>query len=351
MKLPIRSLLSSLLLLASAPAVAQLTISAPSMFTNGSWRDEFNDDGTSFFTIDQADFHFQGPGGLPSLDIDLNSYTTPGGGFFFLHNLTAKGGGTATMTTVLSFTITNNTPTTQFLRFDSMITPGHIALQGSQSSNLALFNFSVDQSVGGNNSQLYWARGYVDTDSNQPDVVETSNGVDFAGFSSYTANDRVAYDWGATPLNLNLNPIFAGQTHTLRYTSTTYASAGGVCLTVLGCEGVQVAFGDPRNDGSSVSQRLNGAADASALTTSLNQEPLIGRSFGAYEGFIAQVVDQGAPLPPALPAPQSPPDYTWLPAVDSVAAVPEPRNWLMLLAGFGLVGTMLRRNNRTPACA
>jgi hypothetical protein len=351
MTLPVRSLLSGMLLLAATPAAAQLTISAPSMFTNGSWRDEFNDDGTSFFTIDQADFRFQGPGGLPSLDIDLNSYTTQGGGFFFLHNLTAKGGGTATMTTVLSFTITNNTSTTQFLRFDSMITPGHIALQGSQSSNLALFNFAVNQTVGSNTSQLYWARGYVDTDSAQPDVVETSDGVAFAGFSSYTSNDRIAYDWGATPLNLNLNPILPGQTHTLRYTSTTYASAGGVCLTELGCEGVQVAFGDPRNDGSSVSQRLNGQGGLSPLSLSLNQEPLIGRDFGTYEGFVAQIVDLSAPLPPALPAPPPPPDYSWLPAVDSVAAVPEPRSWLMLLAGFGLVGTMLRRQTGKTASA
>lgn len=344
MKLPIRGLLSAVLLAVAAPAAAQLTIGSPVMFTNGSWRDEFNGNSTNFFTLDQTDWRFEGPGGLPRLDVGLNSYTTPGGGFFFLHNLTALGGGTATMTTVLSFTITNNSAFTQFLRFDSMITPGHIALQGALSSNLALFNFSVDQIVGGNSSQLYWARGYVDTDSNQPDVVETSNGIAFNGFSSYSAANRIAYDWGATPLNLNLNPIFPGQTHILRYTSTTYASAGGVCVTLLGCEGVQVAFGDPRNDGSSVELRAGEFSSLAAFSEPTNQQPLIGRRFGSYEGFIAQVVEQGAPLPPALPEPLPPPDYTWLPAVDSAtSAVPEPGTWAMMLAGFGLAGAMQRR--------
>ncbi len=349
MKLPIRGLISALLLAGAMPASAQLVISPPSMITNGLWKDEFNGNDINFFTLPETDWRFEGAGGLPRLDVGLISYTTPGGGFFFLHNLTAMGGGTASMTTLLSFTITNNSSSVQFLRFDSMITPGHIALQGSRSANLATFNFSVDQIVGGNTSQLYWAKGYVDTDPMQPDVVETSNGIAFNGFSSYSAPERIAYDWGATPLNLNLNPIFPGQTHILRYTSTTYASAGGVCLTVLGCEGVQVAFGDPRNDGSSNQSRM---AAFGLFSQSAPQEPLIGRSFGVSESFFAQVVDVSAPLPPALPPPPPTPDYSWLPPVDqAVTAVPEPSAWLLMIAGFGGVGVGLRRARRSAAMA
>jgi len=328
----------------ASPALAQLTISAPTMTTNGSFRD-FTTGELQFFSLDNKELTITGTGGLPRLTVGLNSFTTPGGGFFFLHNLVAQGAGEANMTTNLSFTITNNTSDVQFLRFDSLITPGHIAVQGRASANLALFRFAVDQIVGSNTRTLYWANGYVDTDSGLPDFVETSDTVEFSGFSSYSGPDRVAFDWGATPLNLALNPIFPGQTHRLRYTSTTNASGGGVCLTLLGCEGVQVAFGDPRNDGSVGALRV-----AAFNAPQPAPPPLIGRAFGPYEGFFAQIVSQGAPLPPALPPPPPAPDYSWLPPVDSTAGgIPEPASWLMLITGFGMAGVMLRRQRRAVA--
>lgn len=141
-------------------------------------------------------------------------------------------------------------------------------------------------------------------------------------------------------------PIPAGETHNVTYRTTTIVSVvGGLCETLLGCEGVQVAFGDPRNDGSVGQLRA-------AFSTPTNNQPLIGRRFDATTYSSANIVDSLAPLPDPdlLPPPAAPPNYNWLPPVDGLSgAIPEPSTWLMLITGFGLIGAMQRRQRPRTA--
>lgn len=292
---------------------------------------------------------FTTPGTPVVLNLDLTTTLGPNGSFLFLHNLYALGGGQASMETTLDIKLTNTGAETAFLRFDSLITPGHIAFQGASIFHAVEFGFRVEQFATGavdfNTpvlAQLYSARGSLTSSSARASSIRTSDNQPFNNFTEYRSPGRVAFDWTSTPLNLELLPIAAGATHTIRYTNSTSVTAnGGVCLTELGCEGVQVAFGDPRNDGSS------GTFSASAFAMSAaGDQPLIGRRFTALEGALAQVVEQGAPLP-VIDTPPIVVNYAWLPPVNgSTGAIPEPASWLMLITGFGCTGAAARRRRR-----
>ncbi|OSZ64516.1 hypothetical protein CAP39_13250 [Sphingomonas sp. IBVSS1] len=346
-------------LLGAAPALAapvngiveQLTMSTRISFT----KPDFSSSQIIRTAADPPFSQQLGVAGTPAvLSMDLTATLGPNGSFFFLHNLYALGTGAASMETILDITLTNTGSETAFLRFDSMITPGHIAFQGSNGFHSVEFGFRVEQFATGSVTsatprlaELYSARGSLTSAGPNSSSIRTSDNRQFANFTDYRAQGRTAFDWSSTPLNLNLMPIAAGATHTLRYTNQTFVSGhAGLCLTLLGCEGVQVAFGDPRNDGSVSMSAPFGAAALSAQSASLGDQPLIGRRFGALASGLARVVDQAAPLP-VIDVPPVDANYAWLPRVDgSVAAVPEPSAWLLLIAGFGLIGNQQRRQRQ-----
>jgi hypothetical protein len=307
---------------------------------------------TTLPDVSNEDFSFSS--GNRSTGVQLTSFVQPTGNFFFLHNIYAQGDGFAELETKLQIAITNSGASTAFLRLDSLITPGFIGIQGHNSSNTTgvQFSFTVEQFDGGptsgNRTDLYSARGAIGSLAPYIDgEIETSDGRSFNGFSSYDEYNRTAYEWGATPLSLALAPIAAGETHYIQYMNYTRVDVrGGLCTTVLGCHGVQVAFGDPRNDGGTDPFRVAGGGVSSFLAPVSNDQILIGRRFNATTYSMADVVDTSAPLPDPdlLPPPAPPSNFAWLPPVNSVTGgVPEPASWLMLITGFGLVGTMLRR--------
>ena len=269
-----------------------------------------------------------------------------------MHNLTVQGSGTAVLVTDLRIAVSNSGTSAANLRFDSLITPGYISVQdaGVGTEALSLFNFEVRQyrgdpdapGVAGVDFNIhYFALGELGSGRNQVFVQNEYLNGPFTGLTQYNSLGRTAYEWGATPLSLPLLPIQPGETHTIQYRTATIALVrGGVCETALGCEGVQVAFGDPRNDGSVGSLRAS-------FSQPSNNQPLIGRLFDAPTYSLANIVEQSAPLPLSLPPPALPPNYDWLPPVDVArAAVPEPSTWLMVITGFGLAGLAMRRQRR-----
>jgi hypothetical protein len=219
-----------------------------------------------------------------------------------------------------------------------------IAFQGQNDSAEVQFLFHVRQfanhPTAGTRTDLYEASGSLDYNGPRPNDIVTSNGVPFTGFTAYESAGRHAYEWGPTPLSLALAPIGAGETHYVHYYNYTRINIlySGNCFTTLGCDGVQVAFGDPRNDGAS------DPFSASFNNSGSNNQLMIGRRFDATSYSMAEVVDVDADPAPPLPDPAPPATFDWLPQVDALsAAVPEPSTWLMLISGFGLVGAMQRR--------
>ncbi len=315
-------------------------------------------EGGALDNVSNEDFSYSQ--GNRSTGVQLTSYLQPNGNFFFLHNIYAQGDGYAELETRLQIAITNSGSSTAFLRLDSLITPGFIGIQGGNSSNTTgvQFSFTVQQYDGGptsgNRTDLYSARGAMGALAPEvdPDLdIVTSDGREFNGFSVYDEYDRTAYEWSATPLSLALAPIAAGATHYVQYYNYTRVDVrGGLCTTVLGCHGVQVAFGDPRRDGSSEPFRVGAGGAASSFgAPAPNNQIMIGRRFSAPTYSSAVVVEASAPLPDPdlLPPPAPPANFAWLPPVNTpTGAIPEPASWLMLITGFGLVGTMLRRRQQ-----
>ena len=315
-------------------------------------------EGETFDNVNTKELSFEG--GNRRLGAQLDTRLGAGGNFFFLHNIYTQGQGFVEMITDLTIEITNNSASTAFLRLDSLITPGFIGFQGQNTDSEVQFLFHVRQFANhptlGARTDLYQASGSLDHTGPQPNSIVTSDSRQFTGFSSYVSalGDRVAFEWGATPLSLALAPIAAGDTHYVHYYNFTRINiVNGFCATLLGCEGVQVAFGDPRNDGSSSPFSAAAFVDGGSFNVPVtNDQLLIGRRFNATTYSMADVVDIDAPAPPALPDPAPPATFDWLPPVDLVAAVPEPASWLMLISGFGLVGAMQRRQRpRTAARA
>ena len=305
--------------------------------------------GGSIFVGTQENLTFTD--GPAQLGLQLSTTLGTNGSFFFLHNLYVQGNGSANMATQLDIAITNNGTEAANLRLDSLITPGFIGFQGSQIGNASVsFDFLVrqvaDHPFAGPSTTLYSANGRLTASDLLPNAIQTSDNNMFTGFTSYSAPGRVAYEWGATPLNLTLLPIPAGATHYIQYfNETAVVMQNGICVTQLGCDGVQVAFGDPRNDGSV------GSLSAS-FSDPDNNQPLIGRLFNATTYSTADITEPFAPLPDPdlLPPPAPPPNYNWLPPVDALTGgIPEPESWLMLISGFGLIGAMQRRQRPRTA--
>jgi len=285
-------------------------------------------------------------GNLSELGVDLTS-RLDGDSFYYLHNGYCVGTCFVSIVTTLTFTLTNTGADPLAVRWDSLITPGHLAQQGSNGS--ARYQFLVIQDPD-STSQVHASAvgttwGWNDEFSNFPSAG--LSGFQSAAYSDPGAGHHNAWsfaDWSATALNLDLLTIAGNSSTTLIYFSTVIMESTADCTDLSDCDGVQVAFGDPRNTGS-IGGRMAGPSAFSA-----SDEPLIGREFDVYttKGKIDQMfVEQGAELPDPLPS-VTIPGYSG-PSFRSpapAALVPEPASWALLVLGFGVVGWSLRRTGR-----
>jgi hypothetical protein len=278
-------------------------------------------------------FHQTGttPGQADLVNLELNSTVQSNGSFDFLQNLYCIGACAVSLDTFMNITITNNTASPVNLRFDSQITPGHLAIQGNDPQGGAHFLFSVIQQTDGVSTDLYNAAG--DTEFGEAPKVVSS--APFNGATFYQNGSQMALDWSATNLDLPLTTIPAFDTSVVTYEAFASASNGAVCNGLGGCDGAQIAFGDPRNNGG-VTPPSQGASlferATAAAGTALS--PLIGLEFDPYLTG-GQVVPLDTPLPPTPPVD---PPITY-------AAVPEPSAWAMLILGVAGLGAVLRRRN------
>ncbi|MFD1612588.1 PEPxxWA-CTERM sorting domain-containing protein [Sphingomonas tabacisoli] len=261
--------------------------------------------------------------------------------FFFLHDNYCVGYcGTASKTTI-AFTISNPTDAPVDLRFDSLITPGHMAAIFGSSNISASFTFNVRQITGEVTRQLYNASGNVSSEG----IFLDSGGLHYNGLNSQSDSDGrwETLDWGATTLALPLSTIGAFSSTTLIYEATYQSQVTDFCDSVYQCAGAQVVFGDPRNDGGVTN--IAGGGDLAALA--LNDptgRPIIGGTFDPTT-ITYRVVPVGTDLPPD-PDPFKPITYGGPFFVPNTNAVPEPATWAMMIGGFGLLGATTRRRRR-----
>ena len=233
--------------------------------------------------------------------------------FFFLQNIQCKGFCSVSATTQIVNTITNTGSGFTGLALQSNITPGHFGLvQNADTLSSGLFLFEIRQNIRGIGKLLYSATGSV---SSAGAFITTSDGSVFNGLKAYQDPAQVGLDWNATDLSVLLGPLAPGATTTVTYSAKTILNSYGTCRDVTLCDGVQVAFGDPRNTGGIL---LRGAAP-----------PTLAGGFVEPVGF---VLDRGF-------------DKARLRLkVTEISAVPEPSSWAMLIVGFGLVGAAARRS-------
>jgi len=246
-----------------------------------------------------------------STDIQLNYGTlvASDASFFFLHNIQCQGYCSVGVTTTITDTITNNGSTAIDLRLDSAITAGHLGLvQNSKTDSSGRFLFDVSQVTNGSSHQLYQALGQI---SSSGASITTSDGSLFNNLSSYTDPAQKGLDWDATDLSVLLDALAPGATTTVTYTSVTYLNSYGICTSYTLCDGVQVAFGDPRNNG--------GIFNLTAFAKS-SHKPV---GYVLNRGFDMATVKMDL--------------------VDVSRSVPEPGSWATMLLGFGLTGAVGRR--------
>ena len=280
--------------------------------------------------------------GVSEMFLSLNG-TLDQGSFLFLHNGTCVGVCSLTMQTDISFSLFNGGPDPVALRFDSQITPGHLAnsFLNPLSQSQATYDFQVAQDPGLRQGLIYRSTG--DAVRSPPEVF-TSDGQPFAGLTlDENTPEWSVLDWSATDLSLGLAFIAPGETSNLYYRSTlTIATSQLDCLNPTLCESFQVAFGDPRNAGAILSASSL-RSFASLFSTPTGDDNVINPAVGApYDPFRVtyRFVPLSTPLlsPPPVFAPIEY-DVNYL----SPSAVPEPGTWLMLIVGFGMIGAMLRR--------
>ncbi len=288
-------------------------------------------------------------GGIPS-EFGLDFTTSASAdSFFFMHNQYCVGRCTVYSLTEVTITVRNDGDTGP-LRFDSQITAGHLARFGIHDGSSANFDFSVTQQVGTAAARtLYSAEGLADY---QQTYIHTSDGIDFNGLNrSSNGNAWEVLDWSATNLNLLLDPIPIGGIATLVYKSTTFTTTGfsatvPPCPDLANCYAVQVAFGDPRNNGGGTTLRDGNLL--AELDSDASLSPVIGGLYDAAPLRVAVVDAMTTPLPPnSMPLPR----VTYgAPFTSQVAPVPEPASWAMMIAGFAMIGWRCRRRD-AMACA
>lgn len=248
-------------------------------------------------------------------EVKLNNQTlvADDASFFFLKNIQCKGFCSVSATTQIVNTITNTGTGFTGLEMISNITPGHFGLvQNADTASSGSFIFEITQDIGGIKKLLYSAQGSV---SSLGAFITTSDGSVFNGLKGYNDPAQIGLDWEATDLSVFLDPLAPGATTILTYSAKTVLNSFGICSDVTLCDGVQVAFGDPRNTG--------GIIPSSASMSSLRLDIIEPVGFVLDRGFDKARLRL---------------------SVVEIPAVPEPSSWAMLIVGFGVVGVAARRS-------
>ncbi|MBS0505272.1 MAG: PEP-CTERM sorting domain-containing protein [Proteobacteria bacterium] len=301
-----------------------------------------NQFGTTFDAVDPTlktggskETHYLGnyPTGSAS-ELGLNyTATADQNGFFFLHDNYCVGSCRTASSTVIGFSVTNTGDGLVNTRFDSQITPGHLAkiYNGGGSAG---FNFQVLKYNDGF-STLYEANGVVNSDGIQ---LNTGNLI-FNNQQRQTGSNYDLLDWDTTNLSVNIGNIAGGQTVLVFYVVSYWSQTNDTCADVFVCGGNQVVFGDPRN---------NGGTNLTNFLGGLNAETgraVIGADYGAT--FVPYAfVNSDDPF--SFPEPQPGTPLVYDPLYKSrLNNVPEPATWAMMIGGFGLMGGALRRRRVT----
>jgi hypothetical protein len=271
------------------------------------------------------------------------------GGFSYLHNVICSGYCSAFVETTVVSVITNSgQDAISDLRFDTVITPGHLGFQGLNAGSQSSFNYDigrVDQS-GTTLAHYYSASGALGpaTDSfgttGTQALTATAYGSEFADLTKYVGDNQMAYDWGATNVSISLGALAAGDSMTIVIKSITSASTAALCADLDACDQVQAVFGDPRNDGG-ILARGTGSGGGPVIISD--------RKFGIYDTY-SRTVDGDETPPPDEPEHFAPVSYARAPQFIE-SAVPEPATWAMLVGGFALVGGALRKSPKRRAIA
>jgi hypothetical protein len=293
------------------------------------------------------------PNDLSEVGIDLTGELTPDGSFHYLNNAFCVSQCSVQIDTLIDFTLENIGSTTETIQFNSLVTPGHAAILKSTGSTILNFLFSIEESTSstfGSVAQLYGAQGQ-NLDVTNPEIIFNeksfydllpTRGVDNPDIAG---GDFNVLNWGATDISVRVQNIAPGETRYLRYrTELLVQNFSSIpCSDLTDCTGVQIAFGDPRKTGGGSSgsggssfARMFGAL----LSDELSNEPIIGRTF---EPYVVPLDFVPPGTTPDVPPPTPP--VTYGRTFASAAAVPEPASWATMIAGFALLGVMLRRRS------
>jgi hypothetical protein len=254
--------------------------------------------------------------------------------FFFLHDNYCVGNCATASSTVIAFTIQNQGDITQNVRFDSQITPGHLAriYQGNGSAG---FDFQVLRFNDGFQT-LYSANGSV----NPEGIFLNTGNLNFNNQRRQTGDNYDLLDWDTTNLPVEVGTLAGGQSTTIFYIATYFSNTSVGCADVYVCQGAQVVFGDPRNNGGvnlSDSASLLGGVDANAETG----RAVIGADYYA-SNVPFKFVNSDDPFSFEDPAATRPLGYDPL-YKSRLNNVPEPATWAMMIGGFALLGAAARR--------
>jgi len=291
------------------------------------------------------------PNARSELGVNYTAYADSGG-FYFLHQDYCTGNCSVYSSTVISIALTNTDSSPVNLRFDSMITPGHLALTHPTQLTSGSYSFEVIQNSGAE-AELFRTTGRITSDGVSVDQGQIdSDAFAFNGLSETQTGDFHTIDWGATNLSVPLLTIAGNSSSLLSYVAIyQVTNDDGQCLDLATCSSLEVAFGDPRNDGSIIAER---AAFLSFGTKPLDKA-VVG---GGYDPFFIpfSFVPVGSPDPDAPP---NPPLINYTTAFRSnviddgqdPSAAPEPATWATMVLGFGVAGLAVRRRHGSRRAA
>lgn len=177
---------------------------------------------------------------------------------------------------------------------------------------------SFDFAVTSNDRTLYSLSGFLSLSFTEKGTLLRNYGLTDAAIampSVEVAFDNAvayAYAWDATDIAFDLNAVIApGDGQTLQYRTTVNSYTKADCLDTVTCLVAYSGFGDPIGRGGGISF----ASRASNSITGI--------------AFNETVVDRFDLIDTRL--------------TPVGGAVPEPATWLMMIMGFGLLGSALRR--------